>query len=128
MSRYLEAQAAQILAKIRSARCKGDLGQKPEGMQKRGVVRGRTETCLGRVRGKCRYHVDLGAEAQLFDDLAPLPRLRKYAQSYMAHIGIVGNPRRSDDAGRKQGEQGRKQGLMLTWRLPANPMDDGVPI
>ena len=56
-------------------------------MQKRGVVRGGTKSCFGRVGGGCRYRINLAAETQLFDNLAPFPRLRKNAQSYMTHFG-----------------------------------------
>ena len=54
-------------------------------MEKRRIIRSRLQARLGGVRGQSSYFPDAGAEPQLIDDLAPLPRLRQNAESYMAH-------------------------------------------
>jgi hypothetical protein len=80
-----DPKAAQILGEDRSASCKRDLRQQPEGMEKRRITRSCLQTGLGGFRGQSSYRADPCAKPQLIDDLTPLSRLRQHAESYMAH-------------------------------------------
>src|SRR3954454_18098361 len=87
-------------------------------MQEGGVVRGRMKGSLGRISGGCRHDIDLGAKAQLFDDLAPLPRLRKNAQPHMAHLGFPPNG---------EGAPGKRDGASAISRNRAYLILPGKP-
>lgn len=69
----VDPQAAQILGEDRSASCKRDLGQQPEGVEKRRITRGRLQTGLGGFCGQCSYFADACAETKFVNDLVPFP-------------------------------------------------------
>jgi len=77
--RDLHAEAAKIAGEVGATRRERDLRQKPEGMEKCRIVRGRLEGRLGGIRGGCCDHIYVGTEPQFVDDLVPLPRLRQDA-------------------------------------------------
>ena len=87
--RDLDAQALQI-----AGQSQGRARQEVPGSEARthAETRGRSKRVrrarLGRICGGCRHDINLRPKAQLFDDLAPLPRLWKNAQSHMAHFGF----------------------------------------
>ena len=75
-----DPKAAQILGEDRSASCKRDLRQQPEGMEKRRITRSCLQAGLGGFRGQAGYFTDARAEPKLIDDLTPLSRLRQHAE------------------------------------------------
>jgi hypothetical protein len=50
------------------------------------VTRRTLKTCFSRVRGRGCHGGNVGAEAQLFNDLLPLPRFRQNAKTDVAHV------------------------------------------
>jgi len=85
---YLHPKPTEILRKFGPSGRKGDLGQKPEGMEKCWIF-GCTLQCLlgGIGDGHC-YFANARAKPQLIDDLVPLPRLWQNAQSDVARLGL----------------------------------------
>jgi hypothetical protein len=83
--RDLETQAAQILRECGAACCERDLRQEPEGVQERPVMRGAAKRSLCGVGSKSRYNVDVGAEAELLDNLPPPPRAGQDTEPNVPH-------------------------------------------
>jgi hypothetical protein len=56
---------------------RAEFGSEPKGVEEGRVIRGALKACLSRVRGRGCHSGNVGAEAQLFDDLLPLPGFRQ---------------------------------------------------
>jgi hypothetical protein len=77
--RHLKPKAPQVISERRAACRQRYLGQQPKGMEKGRVMGGALKTCLGRICSHASHSGNVGTEAQLFNDLPPLPRFRQNA-------------------------------------------------
>ena len=76
---HLKPEAPQVFSERRAACRKRNLSQQPKGVKEGRIVRGARKARLGRFRGKACHSGNVGTEAQLFDDLLPLPGFRQNA-------------------------------------------------
>jgi hypothetical protein len=83
---HLKPEAPQVFCERGTTCSERDLGQQPEGVKEGRVARGILEARLGCICRQASHGGNVSAEAQLVDDLLPLPGFRQDAQSDVAHV------------------------------------------